>query len=75
MAVVPGPGSRPRLIALFDVTAGHGADYALPSVLGWDKVARIYEVDEKTTDWLTQQRGSDTVAGFRSLLSRYKRPR
>ncbi len=63
---------HPRLIVILDATAGHGPDYQLPFLLVWDARTQVYKLDRATTDWLTNQQGSDTVAGVRRLLAHHK---
>ncbi len=65
-------GPRPRLIAEFYVRALSGDHYNYSFVLAWNPTASAYQVDRKASDWLVQQRGSETIAGARRALSRYR---
>ncbi len=62
----------PRLLFIFGVNSGHGPDNTLTYLLDWNAKSNMYEVNEKTSAWLSQQRGSETIAGARRLLARHK---
>jgi hypothetical protein len=71
VGAMPDAGPRPRLIFVFTLTSMHGDDYPQPYVLSWNAPSGKYEVDKKTSDWLAEQRRSNTVAQVRRLLAHH----
>ena len=66
------PGPRPRLIFFFTIWTAHpGDDFDEPFVLSWNKASGAYEVDKKTSDWVVQQRKSDTAYQVQKLLAHH----
>jgi len=64
-------GDHPALIFLFGVTYGHGPDTTMEAVLTWNTATKTYALDTALTDWLNNQKDSDTLPGAKRLIVRH----
>lgn len=66
------PGPRPRIIFIFNNTLLHGEESPIPFVFSWNLVAGIYNLDQRTTDWLLEQPRANTISQVRRLLQSHR---